>query len=106
MKKLKILLLLTLPLIAVAEEDGKKAEESKNYCHSAENKQEFEGLLAKHPGDTGIIKLYALRDGLCSMIDAGKVSLDDGIDIWELERSKIVVERTKDELSASHKLEL
>jgi hypothetical protein len=78
--------------------DEKKEEPTKNYCHDQSNKQEYENLLKKFPGDTGVIRLYALRDGLCGMIDAGKLKLEIGIDIFELERSKLVIERTKEEL--------
>ena len=103
--KLLILTLSIFPLFAFAD-DGKEEQESKNYCHSQENKQQFDQMLSEYPKDQGVVKLYALRVGLCGMIDKGQIDLDTGIDIWELERSKITIERTNDELSESPKLVL
>lgn len=94
-----------LPLLAIAE-DGQEAPTTKNYCHAPENKQQFEQMLAQYPNDPGIIKLYALREGLCAMIDKGQVTLETGIDIWDEERSKIVIDRSKDELGKVPKLSL
>lgn len=71
-------------------------DQTKNYCHDPKNKKEFADLLSKNANDDGVIKLYALRDGLCGMIDDKKISLEKGIDLWELERSKIVIERLDD----------
>jgi hypothetical protein len=101
-----LILLTTQTASADDKADGKKAEESKNYCHSEENKQEFEDLLVKFPKDEGIIKLYAIREGLCAMIDSGKVPLDVGIDIWEAERSRLITERTNQELRENKKVTL
>lgn len=106
MKKLITAVTLSiLPLLTIAE-DGQEAPQSKNYCHAPENKQQFERMLAQFPNDPGIIKLYALREGLCAMIDKGQVSLETGIDIWDEERSKIVIDRSKDEMGKAPELSL
>lgn len=105
MKKITLIIAIIFAFQSIGSaDDGKDAQSTKNYCHSPENKKEFDDLLAKHSSDTGIIKLYALREGLCAMIDHGQITLDEGIDIWELERSKIVIERTNDELGTKQKL--
>jgi hypothetical protein len=72
---------------------------AKNYCHNQTDKKEFDDLLGKHPTDTGIIRLFAMRQGLCDMIGKHQIPLETGIDLWAIERQKILIERTKEELN-------
>jgi len=76
--------------------DGKYTEiteTSTNYCHDAVKLKEWEGMLLKYPDDLGIIKLYALRGGLCDAVDKKKITLDMGIDIFNSEHQKLFLER-------------
>jgi hypothetical protein len=50
--------------------------------------------------------LLSGRNRFCGFIDKGQIDLDTGIDIWELERSKITIDRTNDKLSTTPKLVL
>ncbi len=86
-----LIVLAVLSLAAVA--DDKPAPT--NFCHDEVNSTEFDQLLRKHPTDTGIIRLVALRLGLCAMIDRQQISLTTAGDLWALERQKILVERTQ-----------
>jgi hypothetical protein len=74
-------------------------EATKNYCHDQADKKKFDDLLSKYPTDRGIIRLFAMRQGLCEMIDKQQISLETGIDLWAIERQKILTERTKKELN-------
>ncbi len=104
MKLIMTVILGLLSVIAYADEN--KVKPPKNYCHDPANKLEYENLLKKYPGDTHIISLYALRNGLCELIDAGKLDLSEGIDLWEIERHKVIIELQKKEMSESKKLDV
>jgi hypothetical protein len=70
-----------------------RAEEMKpsvNYCHEKKAANSVEGLFEKNRKDPLIIKLVALRVGLCTMLDERKITLDSAI-----------VERSKEELMSS-----
>ncbi len=58
-----------------------------NYCHEKKAANSVEGLFEKNRKDPLIIKLVALRVGLCTMLDEKKVTLDSAIDIFEDEKS-------------------
>ena len=88
-----LLCAMSLPVTAA----GKDA--TKNYCNDPADKKEFGDLLRKHRTDTGIIRLFAMRQGLCEMIDKQQIPLETGIDLWAIERQEILTERTKKELN-------
>ncbi len=67
-------------------------EEPDNYCLDPEVNQQWTRLLMKSPDDPMTIRLYALRDGLCSMVDRGQVKLGVAIAIFEDARSPQVME--------------
>jgi hypothetical protein len=60
-----------------------------------------DGLFEKNRKDPLIIKLVALRVGLCTMLDERKITLDSAIDIFEEEKNRAIVERSKEELMSS-----
>jgi len=62
---------------------------SENYCHDADKIKEWEGIITKHSAEPLLVKLYAMRVGLCQMVDDGKIDLDTAIDVFEAERSKM-----------------
>lgn len=94
-KTLLIVSLCALPMLVSADESGV----TKNYCHDQANQKEFEELLKNNPTDMGIIRLFAIRQGLCEMIVKQLIPLETGIDLWAIERQKILLERTKKNLS-------
>ncbi len=60
--------------------------------NDAEANQQWAKLLMKAPDDTMTIRLYALRDGLCGMVDRGQVKLEVATAIFEDARSPKVME--------------
>ena len=63
-----------------------------NYCLDAEVNQKWTRLFMKSSDDPMTIRLYALRDGLCTMVDRGQVKLGVAIAIFEDARSLEVME--------------
>jgi len=96
MKKSLLLFVLCVMSMSVSA-DGQG--ETKNYCLDPANKKEFEDLLGKNPSDKGIIRLFAMRQGLCEMIGKQQIPLEIGIDLWAIERQKTMLERTQQRLN-------
>jgi hypothetical protein len=93
-----------LLILMLAMSFGLRAEERPvNYCKDPEKAAEWEKQLADTPEDPLIIKLYALRVGLCKMVDEGKVELKEAIRIWDIEHARSVNERLFDEVKHSRK---
>lgn len=66
------------------------ATESINYCHDKAKNKHWEQVIKQHKGDKMLQTLYALRRGLCTMIDEGKIGLDDAIDLFEEHRNRML----------------
>jgi len=73
------------------------AQEPTNHCHKPEVAAQWEQLLANSPKDPIVIRLYALREGLCRMVDDGLVELDQAIDIFNREHARGVMERMEED---------
>jgi len=90
---------LVLPHVAnaVGEEELREDinDPTQNYCKSAEKNAYWGKLLSQYKGDAMIVKLFALRTGLCMMIDAGAVTLNDAIDYFQEEKTKLIDQRKK-----------
>lgn len=95
---MKKLLLLAL-LLSSAVRAEIEMKEGQNYCDDPEAVKSNHDLLAKNPNDPLIIRLVALRAGLCALVDEKKISLDQAIDIFTDEKNRTVVERSKEELA-------
>lgn len=52
------------------------AVEPETYCHDAAAWQEWDDLRAKYPDDPELIALYALRVGLCAMVEKKQIDAD------------------------------
>jgi hypothetical protein len=72
---------------------------AKNFCHNLNENKDFNDLLNNYPTDKGVIRLFAMRQGLCELMDKQRISLELGIHLWAVERQKILIERTKTELN-------
>ncbi len=68
-----------------------------NYCRDPAVNRQWADMLAKTPDDPLIIKLFALRSGLCILVDQGIIALDQATDIFEQERSEVVTERGQEQ---------
>jgi hypothetical protein len=102
MKHYLPILLALLPAVSANAEDAKNP----NYCHDKEKSQEWAKMIADYPNDPIVIKLAGLREGLCMMIDRGQITLEQGVDLWEDERQKSVVERRVDDVKKAPKFDL
>lgn len=81
------------------------AEEApKNYCHIQSMRDEMDQFLSEAPEDPVVVWLYALRRGLCNMIDRGQIALETGIEVFETEKSKAILERYREEQEVQRKL--
>jgi len=96
---LPALLLFSVPLFAAEDEPA-------NYCHDDSVEKDWARMLAETPTDPIIIKLFGLREGLCGMIDRGQITLEQGIDIWNDEHSRSVLQRSEDEAKRRKKYDL
>lgn len=54
----------------------------------------MDALLKQHPADPLLIRSYALRIGICRLIDEGKISLERGIEVFEVEKRRAIMERS------------
>ncbi len=79
-------------LILLLVSAGSFADDSVNYCHDKVEAKKWEGMLIKYAGELDIIKLYALRVGLCKAVDDKKIKLDDAIDVFDAEHKKVIAE--------------
>jgi hypothetical protein len=52
------------------------AADGTNYCHDPQANQEWGRLIEEAPGDDLLMRLFALRLGLCQLVDSGQ--LDQG----------------------------
>jgi len=77
--------------------DALVAEEPVNHCHKPEVEAQWQQLLADSPEDAVVIRLYALRDGLCHMVDEGLVDLEQAIDIFNREHARSVMGQVKED---------
>lgn len=90
---MKGLLLLSCTMLAFS------ANATENYCHDADKIKNWEKLIRQFPEDTVILKLYALRRGLCAMIDEKTIELEKAIDLFEIEKDRGIRERNVEELN-------
>ena len=81
-----------LALMVILTSCSVHGDEPDNYCNDAETNQQWARLFMKAPDDPMTIRLYALRDGLCNMVDNGQVKLELAIAIFEDARSPAVME--------------
>ena len=88
-KILSILLLLTI----VA---GTALAEGENYCHDESTWYDWEQKLAKYPGDLGFRILYALRIGLCNLVERQHVTVSEARIIFVTARQDLIGKRKKE----------
>lgn len=76
-----------------------QVQETENYCLNPEYTKSNEELLARNPNNPSIQMIYALRLGICKMIEDGLISVEQGIDIFEEQREEEInkhIEREKE----------
>lgn len=67
--------------------------EDVNYCKDRNANRQWVERLAEAPDDATIIELFALRTGLCVLIDQGLISIERATAIFEARRSEALIER-------------
>lgn len=93
MKKTAFFLVLASALLLAGS--GWAAEP--NYCRDEDSWAEWHRLLADNPADDGIYGLYALRRGLCGMVESGAIDETRATRIFEAAREELVGKRLEEE---------
>ena len=70
------------------------ADESQNYCLDPETNITWLRMLSESPHDSVIAELFALRIGLCELIERKIISIDRATDIFEESRQRGLKEKT------------
>jgi hypothetical protein len=81
------------PASVTAAEPDPGDPEPAHFCNDPTANQEWAELLAQNPDDRIVVRLYALRVGLCTMIDQNLIAVDRAITWFEQERERAVIER-------------
>jgi hypothetical protein len=68
-----------------------------DYCDDPSGWQSMEGLLQSAPNDELVIKMYALRIGLCQLIKDKKINAQAGINLFEMELDRAIDRRALEE---------
>ena len=68
-----------------------------NQCHDPAIWDRIEALRRQVPDDDLVLRAYALRIGLCRLIDEGRISLEKGIELFEIERRRTLMERAQED---------
>lgn len=79
-KILFIVFLLSVPLFLT---DQTIAQQRQNYCNDQAVWQEWHDVLKRNPDDDSVHMAYALRLGLCKMIESGEIDNDRAIRLFQ-----------------------
>jgi len=90
-------LILLSGLIAATAHAGWDDELYENQCHDQAAWDKIDDLLKKVPNDPIVIRTYAMRLGICRLIEEKKISLDTGIQVFDIERQRAVMERSMED---------
>lgn len=74
-----------------------------DHCHDQEAWRRIEDFLRQHPRDPLVIRTYALRLGICQLMDTKKITLEQGIELFDLERQRVLMERQQEEANRQRK---
>lgn len=85
---------------ALAARAAPETSPSPDDCDDPSGWQSMEELLQTAPRDELVIRLYALRLGLCQLIKARKIDSQVGIDMFEAERQRAIGRRALEEQQA------
>ncbi|CAI8981983.1 hypothetical protein [Methylocaldum szegediense] len=104
---LAALLFFSIPISVTAAEENPPPDprtDPDNYCYQQEAWDGIERLRQEAPSDPLVIRMYAMRKGLCMLIEEGKITREQGVEIFELERSRAIIERQQDETRTKRKV--
>jgi hypothetical protein len=97
----KILFVMALSFPAWAEES---ASEAKNFCLDPQAAQKNEALARETPRDPVLIRLVAMRAGLCDLIAKQIIDLDFAIDLFNGEHAQSVQKRLQEEQTSKKEI--
>jgi hypothetical protein len=98
----KILFVMALSFPVWAEESA--PEQSTNFCLDAKAAEKNEALARETPRDPIVIRLVAMRAGLCDLIAKQIIDLDFAIDLFNAEHAHGVQKRLQEEQTAKKEI--
>lgn len=101
---MKKALITILALGAIVVLKQAKADENSNYCADKEAQQEWSNMLDQYPNDPAVIHLAAYRYGLCRLVLEQRVAGEVAIELFELERVRVLERRKKEQIGQEIKL--
>jgi hypothetical protein len=96
------LLFMVLSLPVWAEESS--PEQSTNFCLDPKAAKNNEELARKNPQDQTLIKLVAMRVGLCDLLAKQIIDLDFAIDLFNGEHAHGVQKRLQEEQTSKKEI--
>lgn len=60
-----------------------------NYCHDEASWHEWHKVLSENAGDDRLFGLYAMRRGLCGLVEAGTIDINRATRIFEAAREEL-----------------
>jgi len=103
---MKILVLLILLSSIVAAEEMLPEPKEVNQCLEPQAAKENEALVRDHPKDRVLVRLAAIRVGLCNFVDKGIIDVRTATKIFEVEQVKSVRDRWQEKLESSEDITL
>ena len=64
-----------------------------NHCSDPQVVLSWQQKIDTYPGDPLVQKLFALRKGLCAMVDEGSIELAAAVKLFDREQGEAVLER-------------
>jgi len=71
-------------------------DKPKNFCLDPSLETKSENLAKEHPEDERLVKLVALRSGLCNLVLKNIVPLNTAIDIFDAEKESEMQKRLQE----------
>jgi hypothetical protein len=68
-----------------------------NLCHEQAAWEKIEALHKQVPNDMIVARGYALRVGICKLVDEKKISLEQGMKLFDIERQRMIMERAAED---------
>jgi hypothetical protein len=97
-----ILFLMAMSLPAWAEEPS--TDQSTNFCLDPKAAKNNEELARENPQDETLIKLVAMRAGLCDLLEKKIIDLDFAIDLFNGEHAHGIQKRLQEEQTGKQEI--
>ena len=101
-----LLFFISLPLYAIDDGKPETDEESQNFCLNKQSAIDNENLARNNPYDDLLIKVVALRAGLCDLIDKEIIDLDFAIDLFNNEYGRAFMKRIQEEQNSNREIDV